>query len=399
MLSKIVFRTLIVALILLGSQNYAHADKNLDSITIAMKAGVSLNRLLELAGIHKNDATDAVEELTNVYNPKQILVGQEIKINFEIMDTEGKEIRFSSMEIKLPKSQKIAVTRLDNDIFFAHIFESKNQPKLIYIQATIGATMLSAAKNAGLTQEMFNELVKAYSYDVDFQRDVKQGDKLEVLYEGIYDEEGKLISAGDVLYTTLTVNSGKFIIFHYTTPDGKADFYSKDGESVQRSLLKTPVNGARISSGYGTRHHPILGFTKAHKGVDFAAPTGTPVYAAGNGTILEIKRKGSYGKYIKIFHNGIYTTTYAHLNGFARNLQRGSKVTQGQVVGYVGSTGRSSGPHLHYEIIEKGQHVNPLMIKSNSGKQLVESEKELFFKYRDSLLGAASRLAAKSKEG
>jgi murein DD-endopeptidase MepM/ murein hydrolase activator NlpD len=365
---------------------------------LEIEQGYNLVALLESVGISHEDAIKAVEELGNIYNPNAIPLGQKIKVNFEIMDTEGKEINFSSMEMKISKSQKARVAKLGDDVFFSHVFESKVQPKLIYIHATVGATLFSAAMNAGLSHEMFNELVKAYSYDVDFQRDVVRGNEMEVLYEAIYDDEGKLISNGDILYTSLKIDRGKFTIYRYTTPDGKTDYYNDEGDSVQKSLLRTPVNGARISSGYGSRKHPILGFNKMHKGIDFAAPTGTPVYAAGDGIVIEMKRKGSYGKYIKIFHNAKYSTAYAHLNSFANRLSRGAKVNQGQVVGYVGSTGRSTGPHLHYEVIEGGTHVNPLSIKSGAGKKLTSDEKSAFAKYQNYLRSAAARMSAKSHE-
>lgn len=383
---------------ILSIASTAYAERNLDSAIIEIRSGYNLVQLLESIGINHDDAVKAIDELGNVYNLNSIPVEQKIKVNFEIMDTEGKEINFSSMELKISSSQKVQVTKLENDIFFSHIFETKLQPKLMYIKATVGATLFSAAMNAGLSHEMFNELVKAYSYDVDFQRDVVSGNEMEVLYEAIYDDEGKLISNGDILYTSLSINRGKFTIYRYTTPDGKTDYYTDDGDSVQKSLLRTPVNGARISSGYGSRKHPILGFTKMHKGVDFSAPKGTPVYAAGGGVVIEMRRKGSYGKYIKILHNNKYSSVYAHLNGFASKLYRGSKVSQGQIIGYVGSTGRSTGPHLHYEVVESGMQVNPLAIQSGTGKKLANYEKDGFFKYRGYLLSAAARMSAKSHE-
>lgn len=385
-------------LIIFCISSQAFAERNLDSVTFEKKKGISLASQLEANGITREDALNAVGEFENVYNESNIQPGQIIKVNFEIMDEEGQQIRFSSMEIKISKNQKVQVTRLDNDIYFAHVFESKAEPKRMFLSATVGSTLFSAAMNAGITQEMFNELVKAYSYDVDFQRDVGPGDQMDVLYEGLYDEEGKLIGNGDILYTSLTIDRGKFTIYRYTTPDGVGDFYTDDGMSVQKSLLKTPVNGARISSGYGSRKHPILGFSKMHKGIDFSAPTGTPVYAAGEGTIIEMRRKGSYGKYIQIYHSDVFSTAYAHLNGYAKKLQRGSRVAQGQIIGYVGSTGKSTGPHLHYEVIQKGKQMNPLKAASGSGKMLTEHEKNLFFKYKDSLLGTVARMSERSRE-
>lgn len=395
---KVFLYALTALAILINVAGFAHAERNLDSITFEKKKGISLSKQLESKGINKDDVASALAELNNVYSEASIAPGQQIKLNFEIMDAEGAKIRFSSMEIKISKNQQIQVTRLDNDIFIAHVFEGKAEPRRTFIRATVGSTLFSAAMNAGITQEMFNELVKAYSYDVDFQRDVAPGDTMDVLYEGMYDEDGKLMGNGDILYASLSISRGKFSIYSYTTPDGQNDFYTDDGISVQKSLLRTPVNGARISSGYGDRKHPILGYSKVHKGVDFAAPVGTPVYAAGEGRIIEIKRKGSYGKYIQIFHSDVYSTAYAHLNGFAKNLQRGSHVNQGQIIGYVGSTGRSTGPHLHYEVIEKGRQINPLTVSFGVGKKLSTQEKELFAQYRGTLLSTVERMSAKSHE-
>lgn len=396
---KFTIRLLILALFIFPqSFVYANEERNIDSVTVELKKNQNLNKLLESIGINKSDANNAVIELNNVYGTRNFAPGQKFKVTFEIMDTEGNDIRFLSMEAKISLIKKVEVNKLDNNIFFANVFESKAQPKLVFIRATVGATLFSAAMNAGISRDMFNELVKAYSYDVDFQRDVVTGNEMDVLYEGLYDDEGKLVSSGDILYTSLKVNKGKFSIFRYTTPDGVTDFYNEDGISVQKSLLKTPVNGAHISSNYGSRKHPILGFTKIHKGVDFAAPTGTPVYAAGDGVVIEARHKGSYGKYINIFHNGTFSTAYAHLNGYAKYIQRGSRVTQGQIIGYVGSTGRSTGAHLHYEVIEKGAHVNPLTIKTGAGKKLDSKEKEAFLKRRNALLEKANSMAMKIRE-
>ena len=378
------------------SSTHANASRNIDSATFAMKSGVSLEKQLQSVGISKEDAIDAVEELGNIYNISTIADGQTIKVNFEIMDMEGKDIQFSSMEIKLSQVRKIQVSKLENNIFFAHILESQVQPKLMYIDATVGSTLVSAAINAGISHEMFNEFVKAYSFDVDFQRDVVPGDKIEVLYEAVYDADGKLVSDGEILYISLAIKRGRFTLYHYTTPDGHSDYYNEAGQSVQRPFLRTPVNGARISSEYGKRRHPILGYSKMHKGVDFAAPKGTPVYASGDGIIKEMRRKGSYGQYINIFHSNNYSTVYAHLNGFARSLRRGSNVVRGQVIGYVGSTGRSTGPHLHYEVLEKGRQINPLELSVAAGKEMAGTEKDLFIQYRDYLRGVVARMSEKS---
>jgi len=389
---------IITVLFLSSVSTPALAEKNLDYVIIKVKKGMTLGRVLESTGIRTEDRKNAITELSNIYDPSRLLPGQIIKIIFEIMDAEGKDIRLSSMEIKLSNSQKIQVKQLSEDIFLANILESFNQPRLMYIHATVGTTLFSAAMNAGITHEMFNELIKAYSYDIDFQRDIKKGTEMEILYEGLYDKDDKLIGNGDVLYASLKVNDKFLPIYRYSSLNGKTEFYNKNGTSVKRSLLKTPVNGARISSNYGRRRHPILGYTKMHKGVDFAAPKGTPVYAAGDGRIMTRKRNGGYGKFIKIYHNATYTTAYAHLNGYARWIRRGSRVKQGQVIGYIGTTGRSTGPHLHFELRKKGKQVNPLAANAAFGKKLAYVEKKEFFKYRNSVQKTVARMRLKSLE-
>ncbi|NDF13273.1 MAG: M23 family metallopeptidase [Proteobacteria bacterium] len=214
----------------------------------------------------------------------------------------------------------------------------------------------------------------AYSYDVDFQRDIQVGNKFEVLYETYHDDEGRKIRDGGLIQATLTTGGQEMKIYRFTAKDGTEDFFNEKGMSVRKALLRTPVNGARITSGFGLRRHPILGYSKMHKGIDFGAPLGTPIYAAGDGVIEEIGKKGGYGNYVRLRHSAGYATAYGHISRFATGMKNGRRVKQGQVIAYVGSTGVSTGPHLHFEVHINGQQVNPAKVKTTPGRTLGKTE-------------------------
>src|SRR5581483_1646245 len=229
----------------------------------------------------------------------------------------------------------------------------------------------------GLPVGLIGDLIKALSYDVDFQRDIHQGDSFEVMYERYDNENGDLAKSGRLLYASLMLGGKPKSIYYYER-DGDGEYYTPDGVAVRKSLLKTPVDGAKITSGYGMRVNPILGYSMMHQGVDFGAPIGTPIFAAGNGTIEEIGEKNGYGNYIKLRHNSSYETAYAHISRFASGMKRGTKVKQGQVIAYVGETGRATGPHLHFEVLINGQHVNPSTVKTVAADKLAGTDLKAF---------------------
>jgi murein DD-endopeptidase MepM/ murein hydrolase activator NlpD len=210
-----------------------------------------------------------------------------------------------------------------------------------------------------------------YSYDVDFQRDVHAGDGFEVFFTRYFDEFGNPVKSGDILFAALTLQGERKPLYRYQREPGRdPEYFDPHGKSIKKSLLRTPIESARVSSGFGMRHHPILGYSKMHKGIDFAAPTGTPVLASGDGVIEFAGRSGGYGNYIRIQHTAEYQTAYAHLSAYARGLRDGMRVSQGDVIGYVGSTGQSTGPHLHYEIIIDGEQTNPAGVKLDTNQPL-----------------------------
>jgi len=241
----------------------------------------------------------------------------------------------------------------------------------------IDSSLFDAAREAGVPMPVVADLIKTLSFDVDFQRDIQDGDAFEVLYERTENEDGDFVKSGRILFASLTL-SGKEVPVYYFERDGDGEYFTPKGEAIRKSLLRTPVDGARITSGFGMRMHPVLGFSKMHKGLDFGAPVGTPIYAAGSGTVVEIGRKSSYGNYIRIRHDGEYQTAYAHMSRFAKGLVKGEKVKQGQVIGYVGATGRVTGPHLHYEILVNGAQVNPGKVKTTSSNKLAGKDLKAF---------------------
>jgi murein DD-endopeptidase MepM/ murein hydrolase activator NlpD len=201
------------------------------------------------------------------------------------------------------------------------------------------------------------------------------------MYDRFVDSQGETIYHGDIAFAALTLSGQRQALYRFTRDNGEEGFFDPSGKSARKALLRTPVDGARLSSGFGRRKHPILGYTRMHKGVDFAAPKGTPIYAAGSGTVDVAGRNGGYGKYVRIRHNGSYSTAYAHMNGFAKGIRRGTRVKQGQVIGYIGSTGSSTGPHLHYEVIRDGRQMNPMKVKMPAGPKLAGKERERFLAY------------------
>ena len=229
-----------------------------------------------------------------------------------------------------------------------------------------------------IPKDILIKLIKLFSFDLDFQRDIKKNTVVSIFYEYNQVLQNNEIEYKDLNYALISIDGKNIEYFKFITSDGYLDYFNREGKNVKKSILKTPLDGARLSSNFGMRKHPISGYNKMHKGVDFAAPKGTPIYAGGNGVIEFAGNNGGYGKYIRIRHNNEYKTAYAHLSGFKKGISRGARVNQGEIIGYVGSTGNSTGPHLHYEILFNNKHINPLKLKLPSGKILKGKELENF---------------------
>ena len=333
--------------------------------SLRVRTGDTLMSLMLSAGIDRIDAYEAVEALRSVFDPKDLRVGQKVRLT--VSPKEG----LTEVELDPTDIRRVSVRRKGDDASFkAFEFNKTLTRELAMADGEIQSSLYKAAVRTGVPTAVLAELVRIYSWDVDFQREIQSGDRFEVAYEQFVDEEGKLVRFGEILYATLTLSGDKKPLYRFEVSPGYVDYYNDRGQSAKRPLMRTPIDGARLSSGFGKRRHPVLGYTKMHRGVDFAAPTGTPIYAAGDGIITYRGRKGGYGNYIQIRHASNYHTAYAHMSGFKSGLNQGSRVHQGEIIGYVGSTGRSTGPHLHYEILVSNTQVNPLTVKMPSGTKL-----------------------------
>jgi len=348
--------------------------------TISVRRGDTLFGVLVDAGMDQNEAQDAVGALSDVFSPKALRVGQQITLNFnnaadDQSSNNGSKLVALSFEPSV--TQDVTLKRNSDGDFVAKSIDKPLTQKNSRVTGTIDSSLFEAAQEAGLPVAVVSDLIKTFSYDVDFQRDIHDGDSFEVYYQRFENADGAFAKAGTMLYASLTLG-GKKIPMYYFEHDGDGEYYSPNGESVRKSLLRTPVDGAKITSGFGMRLHPLLGYTRMHKGIDFGAPTGTPIYAAGNGVVVDIGVHSGYGNYIRIRHNDTYSTAYAHASRFAAGLHKGDRVKQGEVIAYVGATGDATGPHLHYEILVNNQQVNPATVKVAGGDKLTGKDLAAF---------------------
>ena len=316
-----------------------------------------------------------INEINKHFNLKKLYVGQ--KIFLYISNINNNEI--SKIVIPLNFNTDLIVKKNKNSN--AYSTNKVNLPittELVAHKYNISKSLFEDGQRDRVPLAVLSEVIRLYSFDIDFQRDIQKGNQLEILYNVAYNEKREKVSYGDIEYANLILKNKNLEYFLFKTSDGFLDYFNKEGKNVKKTLMKTPLDGARISSSFGIRKHPISGYTKKHQGVDFAASKGTPVYAAGNGVIEFVGRNGGYGKYIRIRHNSSYKTGYAHLNGYKKGISKGIRVNQGQTIGFIGSTGRSTGPHLHYEVIYQNKQINPMTMKLPSGKILKEKELESF---------------------
>ncbi len=304
-----------------------------------------------------------------------------MNLRFEPADDNRSGYVLAAMDMPVDPLKSVSLRRTSGGGFVPDVIEKEAERRSYARAAEIETSLYGSALKNGIPSSVVAEVIRVFSWDVDFQRDVRRGDRLEVLYDQMESPDGVKVKSGNIIFARLSIGGEDVAIYRYEKPDGDVDYYMQDGSSLRKTLMKTPVDGARISSGYGMRKHPVLGYNKMHKGMDFAAPTGTPIYAAGDGKIEYLGRNSSYGNYIRIRHNGNLKTAYAHMSRFARGLSNGSRVKQGQVIGYVGTTGRSTGPHLHYEVLVNNVQINPKSISVPQGDSLKGKELEAFHRH------------------
>ena len=354
------------------------ADDGLIRKGVVIGKGDTLSIALMRAGSTRADAEAAIGAFRAVHDPRQLQIGQTLSVGFEPESEASGAVRLAAFTLDVAPDRDVVVTRGDDGVFLSREVERPLDRVLRRKVGVIETSLYKAALAVGVPSQAVAELTHIFSFDVDFQRDIQPGNGFEILYEAAYDRNGDFVENGPLLYAALEAGERAFALFRYEPDDGPADYFDSHGKSARKALMRTPINGARLSSGYGMRKHPILGYSKKHLGVDFAAPRGTPVFAAGDGTIERIGREGNYGKYVRIRHNGTYSTAYAHLSGYAKGMSKGRRVRQGQIIGYVGSTGMSTGPHLHYEVLRNRKRINPTTLKLPTGRKLEGEELAVF---------------------
>ena len=350
------------------------------NINYEIKSGDSIQKILNKLNVEKNDIQKVINEYKKYSNPNKLFVGNKINITIEenISKKKNAVVKFT---LPITKSTTIEITKNEENKIISQKIITKLYKKKTLVQNVIKNNLYSSAVDVKINPDTIIEFARIFGFEIDFQRDIRKEDYFKILYEKYFDENGKFIKSGSILFAYMFVN-GREISLYKFGDDKDYGYFDINGKSVEKALMKTPINGARLSSPFGMRKHPILGYNKKHLGTDFAAPTGTPIMASGSGTITRAKWCGGGGNCVKIKHNSTYETVYAHMKSFAKGIKVGKKVKQGQIIGYVGSTGMSTGPHLHYEVIVNGKKVNSQTLKLPSGKVLKGDERKLFEIYR-----------------
>ena len=370
--------------------NYYSDDSAYESVQLATSYrrsfvvgdGDTLMKLLIENGVAPGEAHDAISSMGKVFKVRRLKPGHEIVLEMRPSGEFNTTDDLVSMKL-IESVEREIVVRRDGESFAAATVDHPLSMEIAAAEGRIELSLFMAGEEAGVPPNVLSDLIQIYSFDVDFQRDLRTGDGFTVMYQRFVDDQGAMIRTGKILRASMTLSGKERALYRFKTAKGTIDYFDEDGKSARRSLMRTPINGARLSSGFGNRRHPILGFSKMHTGTDFAAPRGTPIYAAGSGTIEAAGRKGGYGLYVRIRHNGTYKTAYAHMSGIARGVRRGRKVRQGQVIGYVGTTGRSTGNHLHYEVIRNGRFINSRRMHLPSGQKLKGANLEAFMVSKD----------------
>ncbi|MBE6467073.1 MAG: hypothetical protein E7004_00565 [Alphaproteobacteria bacterium] len=338
---------------------------------LTLESGDTLISLLKKAGATREIANDIYYSLKEHYDPRNLKAGQKIKINVAI-DNQSQEVKdINYLMIEQNAGERI-ITANNNGVFETHIEKQEFIDEINSVSGIIDGNLSSVMNKKGIPMRVVSNFINLFSYSVDFKRDIKKGDRFEIVYESQIIPDGTLVKSGNIIYAGLILKNQKIGLYRFKDSNGKVDYYTDKGRALKKILDRKPLanKNARISSPFGKRFHPVLKKYKIHWGVDYAAASGTPIYAGGDGVVQVAKYNGSYGNYIKIRHNSEFSTAYGHMSRFAQGIRPGVRVTQGQIIAYVGSTGRSTGPHLHYEVIQNGRRVNPRTIKASTGENL-----------------------------
>ena len=344
------------------------------SIDHKISSGETFDKILNNYSIPSKEILDIKKSLSSDYNLSNLKSNLDIK--FTIDQSNNKKI--TSFLFPVSRTEKILLTRnLDTDKFEKKKIITNLNKKIIFKEGKILQSLYKTAIDLNIQPNIIIEFARIYGFQVDFQRDIRKNDIFQIMYEVFEDDNGKVFETGNIIFADLKL-SGVNNSLYYFDKKGNEGHFDQNGKSVEKALMKTPINGARLSSAFGMRKHPIDGYNKMHRGTDFAAPMGTPIMASGSGVVTRARWCGGGGNCVKIKHNSTYETIYAHMKNFARGIKEGVRVKQGQIIGYVGSTGKSTGPHLHYEVIENGKKINSQKLKLPSGKTLKGKNRELF---------------------
>lgn len=370
-------------------------------LEVVVKKGDTLGAILQRQNLPNSDIQALIKSATEQKITSQLKIGQKLVFEYTIQLTEKdnsdlNEESFILDRMIFPKDKihSIEFVRQD-DKFIAHNIEAPLKKLIIQYNATINSSLITSLQEAGMSINSIVRLINAYSHQIDFQRQIRPGDKITVITEKFVTEKDEFSHHGKILYANLNSQKNNYTIYRFSPTGKKEDleFFSEDGQSIKSTLLRTPVKVARVSSHYGYRKkHPVLGYGRMHKGVDFAASIGTPIYASGNGTVSFIGWKSGYGRFILIKHDNTLSTAYAHASKFANGLKKGSRVKQGDIIAYVGKSGRVTGPHLHYEVHINGKQVNPMEFKSKPGIKLTGTKLAEFQQHKENILNLGKKL-------
>ena len=345
------------------------------TIHYVSKTGDTYQSIINKLNIDKKEKKILLENILKEKSLKILKINQKFTFKFDNL-SKKKIIEF---KIETDKKNEILFSKIsDQDKFISKQIEKNFKKNVVYKETVITNSLYNSAVDLGIKPNIIIEFARLYGFQVDFQRDVWKDDSFQIIYEEFVNENDKVIDTGEIIFASLNLQNTDLRLYKYEFKKDKVDYFDENGKSIRKTLMKTPINGARLSSSYGKRKHPILGYTKMHTGTDFAAPTGTPIMASGDGKVTKAGWCGGGGNCVKIKHNSTYQTVYAHMSKFGRGIKKGVRVKQGQIIGYVGSTGLSTGPHLHYEVIENGKKINSQKLKLPSGKILKGEERKKF---------------------
>ncbi len=338
--------------------------------TVIVQQGDTLGDMFVKAGVDKAAAFSVVDAISAIYNLKKLQVGQEFELSYDSLGVESETSPLSTVTFEVDPSHSISVVRQDDGTFAAKEIVANTRREYVRSEGVITSTLFETAQKEGIPTDVLAAMIKMFSYDVDFQRDIQKGDKFSVMYEHTVTDDGRAVRNLNIRYASMTMSGQQMKFYAVKQSDGSYDYYNDKGEGVRKALLRTPVNSAVLTSGFGMRRHPILGYSVLHRGVDFGVPPGTPIMAAGDGVVEKREFQNGYGNYIRIRHNGDYATAYAHMSRFGKDMSVGKRVRQGDVIGYVGATGRVTGPHLHFEVLKNNGQVNPITVKFPASQKL-----------------------------